>query len=188
MNVFQSKIDEDSQYERRDTLILSGPSVPESSPNENCGDIVRALLKDHTRLNLGPNDISIAHRVGRKPESGPDKRKIIFKLCRRHIVSDIVNACKQYTPPLYVNPSLTPIRSKILYALRQLRNKFPGKIERCRASPFNGDICAYLKLNNSSARGPIKLIIINSCEKLEAFAADHLQTSIGFYNLIGKYI
>ena len=35
-------------------------------------------LKEKVKLNIDPRDISIAHRIGGKPQQGPDKRKSIL--------------------------------------------------------------------------------------------------------------
>ena len=63
----RGKLDSNEQYERRDALILSGPAVPEVSDQEDCKQIVRGLPRDHSRSNTNTADISIAHRLRRKP-------------------------------------------------------------------------------------------------------------------------
>ena len=37
--------DEADAYQRRDTLILSGPAIPEVSPHENCTSLIQDILK-----------------------------------------------------------------------------------------------------------------------------------------------
>ena len=78
-------VDTNDQNERRDTLILSGSNLPILSSNENCKTIVRDSISSHTSLAIHDNDISIAHRNVRQ-----DKRKMIFKLCKRDLMSDIL--------------------------------------------------------------------------------------------------
>ena len=95
----KSNIDLNEQYGRRDTLIISGPNLPIAAPTENCKLVVQDLLRRHTKLNLNPANISIAHRIGRTNSTLPNKRNIIFKLCRRDLVTDILNACKQSFSP-----------------------------------------------------------------------------------------
>ena len=143
IEALKGKLDSNEQYERRDALILSGPAVPEVSEREDCKHIVRGLLRDETRLNIDAADISIAHRVGRKP-TGRDKRQIIFKLCRRDLVGEIFQACKRTRPPFYINTSLTPLRNKILYGLRQLKRRYPDIVKGCRSTP-TGEVNVFIK-------------------------------------------
>ena len=186
----QNNVDENDQYERKDTLIVSGPEVPVFSSNENCKNVLQDIFRRNLNLNINPADISVAHRLGRKPESGIDKRNIIFKLCRRDIVFDIFNACKKFrhpnssnqgTPsrqPLYVNCSLTPLRSKIFYQLRQLWKKFPNKITSCRSD--YGNIVVFTPSSSPSSSSTAlssRRIMINSREAFEDFVANILQTS-----------
>ena len=75
----QSGADNNEQYERRDTLILFGQSLPQETDNENFKQIVRNLIQKHLRLNLNPTDVSIAHRFGWKPSYSTTKRNIVLK-------------------------------------------------------------------------------------------------------------
>ena len=141
-----AEVDSNDEYERRDTLIMSGPSLPLSSATENSKLVIHTLLREHLQLNINPDDISVAHRLGKKPQASPDRRNIIFKLCRRDLASEILNACKQFRnsngrQPLYINESLTPLRSKVFYGLRLLKRKFPAIIKSCRSQ--TGNITAF---------------------------------------------
>ena len=80
VEVLEEQVDTNSAYERRDALIISG-NIPAATINENFNNIVTILLKNGVKLRLRPDDISTAHRIGKKPIShAPDKRSIIFKL------------------------------------------------------------------------------------------------------------
>ena len=119
----QNEIDNNDQYERRDTLIISGPEIPTVTSDEKPKEILQALLRRHLKFNISLSDISVAHRLGHKPANSQDKRNIIFKLCRRDLVSEIFQSCKQFKDmegqqPFYVNSSLTPLRNKLFYILR----------------------------------------------------------------------
>ena len=94
-----SDIDVIEQYERRDTLIITGPDLPVASHNENSKIIVKNLL-DEVGATVDLNDISISHRIGHKPTNAPaeDKRGIVFRLCRSNLVQAIFNACKRTKP------------------------------------------------------------------------------------------
>ena len=96
-----------------DSIILSGPLVPEVSERENCKHLIR-LFRDHAGLNINVSDISIAHRLG-KTTRGPDKRNIIFRLCCRDLLQEIFAVCKSQKQAFFVNTSLTPLQKKIFY-------------------------------------------------------------------------
>ena len=102
VDVLEEQVDANSAYERRETLIISG-NIPAATINGNCSNIVTSLLKNDVKLQLRLDDISTADRIGKKPIShAPDKRSIIFKLCRRDLKYDILNACKESKPSFYI--------------------------------------------------------------------------------------
>ena len=121
----EERVEEAEAYERRDTLVISGKNVPPVVPGENCVPLVCDLLKSALKLNVSKTDFSTAHRIGSKPVNQQlDNRSIIMKLCRRDIKADILNACRQLKPrDLYMNESLTPTRSTIMYMLRSAMKK-----------------------------------------------------------------
>ena len=113
-----------------------------------CSTMFQRLFRDHIQLNINISDMSIAHRLG-KTTRGPDKPNIIFKLCRRDFVQDIFDACKSQKPAFFVITALTPLRSKLLYALRLLRRKFPTTIKGCR-STISGDVTAFMAASGAN--------------------------------------
>lgn len=174
----EEKLDDADAYERRDTLLFSGSDVPHGSDGENCANIVIDLVKDKLKLNLQRSDLSVCHRLGRKPVSQqPDKRNIVVKLCRRDLKADILYACRQVKPNMYVNESLTPIRGTIMYVLRQMKKKFPDKVSGC--SSLDGKVFAWVRpagpavAGSRNARWPI-----NSLLKLQQFSTDVLNTPL----------
>ena len=185
----EASIDQTSQYERRDTIVLSGPSIPNITQGENCKTIARDLFWQHLRMNIEENDISTAHRIGRQQNENSDKRNIILKLCRRDQVRDIFVNCKTMRPPFYVNDSLipTPTRNKICYVLRQLKKKYPSKIKGC--SSFNGVPRVLLQeqgpttRHRSSSRNGNQSINIATKLELEQFIHDHLDTTLNELSL-----
>ena len=76
IKTLQANVDANEQYERRDTLILSGPNLPTGAMNENCTEIVRNLLRQPLRLNLSPTDITTAQRLWKKRQHTVYKRRI----------------------------------------------------------------------------------------------------------------
>ncbi|KAK3895532.1 hypothetical protein Pcinc_000770 [Petrolisthes cinctipes] len=101
-------IDDVDQYERRDTVIISGPSLPHESTNENPCDLIVNTIKHHLHVNMTHADINVAHRIGRKTQG--KTRPIIVKLQNRIKKSELVHACITVKPQLYINESLTPKR------------------------------------------------------------------------------
>ena len=187
----ENEVDQNNQYDRLDTLIISGEKVPKEAVDENCKTIVTNLFRDHLHLNVNPNDISVVHRIGKTNGTNSTvKRNIIMKLCRRDLASEIYSACRQFRPKFFVNDSLTPLRSKISYMLRQLRNKYPSKIKSCKS--LRGEPVAYVVVGgrdrvttrqtsagaSTSGEGTTRRCTITTRLQLEEFARDHLQTTL----------
>ena len=144
--------DEADAYERRDTLIFSGPAIPEVSSGENCSSILQEVIKRELKVNIAPSDINTAHRLGPKPQAqGPDKRNIILKLCSRDLKRDIVVASKNQTKPvrIFANESLPPPRRKIFNTLRFMKREHPELVKG--VSSFEGRVYAYTPNQSSAA-------------------------------------
>ena len=164
----QNSLDITDQNARSSTLIMSGKDLPVFQKNENSKSIVIDLLRRHAKLSICPSDVSIAYRIGSK-SSGPDRRSILFRLCRRDLVEEIVAASKQMSAPYYLNPSLTPLRSNLFYAVRQLKKKKPAIIQSCRAN-FRGEVEIYTARSARDAdHRNLKKTVIITKKDLEAF-------------------
>ena len=170
----ENKIDDNSQYERRDTLVISGKSIPTAQPNENCNIIVRNLIKEQTRLILKEEDISIAHRLGRRPDSSQqDRRSIIFKLCRRDLKRDIRDACKQHKPNFFVNEHLTPTRGTIMFVLRKAKQQNPDKIGVARSQ--EGNVTVLVPADGDAGRS--RRVSCNTRASLDQLLREQLNVS-----------
>ena len=79
--------------------------------------------------------MSAAHRSGAKPRAQkPDRRNIVVKLCRRELKRELLYASISVRPPdIYINESLTPLRSNLLCALRRAKRRFPERISACNS-------------------------------------------------------
>ena len=176
----ESKIDDADAYERRDTLIISGEEVPVVTPGENCTDIVGGLIKNKLKLSVAPRDVSTAHRQGKKPNNQQaDKRNLIVKFYRRDLKKDILTACRRLKPALYFNESLTPLRSSILYVLRQAKKK-SNRLVGC--SSVNGRIFAWIKAEDDTRNSDRDLRLpINSHVELQTFCNDVLHEPLSNY-------
>lgn len=168
----ENKLEDTEAYERRDTVIVSGSELPLATEGEDSSKVVSKLIKDKINLAIKPSDISISHRLGKKPISqAPDRRSIIVKFCRRDIKRELISACKTVKPPnLYVNESLTRTRSTALFGLRHARRKFPEKI--VSYGSYDGNVHAWVRPPNPSARN--SKVIINTKDKFNDFCRNFL--------------
>ena len=161
----EEKLEDSEAYERRDTIVLSGNGLPEYSRGEISCNVVRKLLADKLHLQTSIADISTAHRLGKPPQNqSPDKRNIIVKLCRRDLKSDIFNACRQLKPDIYINESLSPLRSTILYVLRQLKRRVPECVSGCTSQ--NGRVYVFLRSQAENSTDRTIKVLVNSETKL----------------------
>lgn len=142
----ENHTDEVDQYQRRDCVILSGPSLPPELPGENPTNVAISTIKDNLRINMSGQDISVAHRLGLKKQE--NKRPIIVKLVNRSVKYDLRSACIQLKPDLYINESLTPRRGKILKQVLNIRRVHKNKFQQCYTS--EGKI--IIKLRNSNVK------------------------------------
>jgi hypothetical protein len=72
----EEKVEDSDAYERRDTLVISGPGLPPATATEDCSALVCSIVKK-LKINLLPTDISTVHRLGRKPiNQQPDNRNV----------------------------------------------------------------------------------------------------------------
>ena len=147
------RLDDSDAYERRDTFVMSGDSLPVVSDGENTSGIVCNSIKNNLKIVVKESDISVAHRLGKKnPGQQLDRRSIIVKLCRRELLrSDLISACKSARPKdFYINESLTPLCSTIQYGIRRAKRRYPGKVLDYGSQA--GRVYALIPPFNSEAR------------------------------------
>ena len=169
ISVLESKIDDNDQHERRDTVIISGKAVPPAKRDENCSEVTCKLVKDQLNVILSPMDISVSHRLGEKKNTqGPDHRDIIVKFCRRNTKMELLAAARTIkSPNLYVNESLTPLRQTIAFVLRKAGREFPDIISG--STTLDGRNYVWVKPANPTAPGAksLRLTISNHDRLLE---------------------
>ena len=164
----KDNLDSADAYERRDAIIISGNDIPVVTNGEISSNIVCDLVKSKLHVNMLPTDISTSHRLGKKPNSqAPDRRRIIVKLCRRDIKHQILYACREHKPKdLYINESLTPLRSKIMFALRKMKREPNSRI--ATAGSNDGKVYVWVKHQHGSPEGSRDVkIMVNTHSKLE---------------------
>ena len=172
----ENLVDESDAYERRDTLIFSGPAIPLVSQTENCSNLIQKLAKDELNCIVSPTDISTAHRLGKKPISQrPDRRSIIVKFCRRDVKHQLYAARKNQPrdAQVYVNESLTPARQEIFHTLRKIRKSNPGLLNG--VSTFDGNVYAYTKNETTNPGQRDRRHRINSSNMLKMFCDEFLK-------------
>ena len=125
----EDQIDDANQYERRDTIIISGPALLTEQNMENKVDIVVNTIKANLHINIDHAEINIAHRLGPKQQNKP--RPIIAKLLSRSKKSDIMNACVTIKPNIYINESLTPKHRTIYTTLLAIRKQHRDVFQQC---------------------------------------------------------
>ena len=201
VQTMENKQDTANQYSRQDSIIISpkknssGTFLPDTIPNytnsENTKTLVRQLFKDHLRLELQDNDISVTHRLQpvKKPRSSSepshDRRNIVIRFCRKDLVGTVFRHCKEQNPPFFVNESLTPVRNSICYALRMLKKKH---YQIAKVRTFKGIPRVFLSAtrttrnrtaSSTSARDQnLTRIDISSVLELEDFVKNKLNTTL----------
>lgn len=137
------------QYERRDTVILSGASLPPETAQENTAHVVTQAIKEHLKINIKEADISVTHRLGKPTQQ--KNRPIIVKLVNRSLKHDLVGACVLLRPQLFVNESLTPKRRVLLNKVLAIRKVHKPKFQQC----YTNDGRIVIKLKNSTQKHTI---------------------------------
>ena len=187
VEVLESKLDKNDQYNRRETIVFSG-GIPDETPNENCTEKIIRMLEEKVEMKVHPNDICTAHRLGRVTRGGGTKRKIIVKFCRRNLVEDIFRVCRSQRPSFYANCALTPIRNKLFYATRKLKGLYPRVIKSCRAVrgeiEINVDTSSNSRLRQRAQdRATNNRILITSKKQLEEFSTEVLNYDLSSLNI-----
>ena len=122
-------------------------------------------------MNLPPESISTAHRLGRKPANQTqDKRSLIVKFVRRDLKHDLLKASRQQAKPprIYVAESLTPPRQSIFYALRRMKKA--KMIQGCNS--YEGRVYAFTK--NPAADRDLRHLI-SGYEDLKKFCRNYVK-------------
>ena len=172
-------MDDSDAYERRDTLILSGPAIPPVERGENCAAVVKKLLKDQIRMEVNESEFSVAHRLGARPQNqAVDKRSLIVKFCRRESKRDVIIACKKSrNSNLYANESLTQKRRAILDALRKMKRTHPDHVKGCTS--IDGKVYGFTRSVEPNGRDQRHLI--SSHEDLVKFCADYVRQPLELF-------
>ena len=116
LNTVQNGLDAIDQYERRDSLIISGDVLPRECDLENSTQVIVNTINSYLSVPITSDDINVAHRLGR-PKEG-QSRPIIVKLMSRSKKAQIVRARLALPKPVSSAPSLyTGIWGRLLPGL-----------------------------------------------------------------------
>ena len=184
----EEKGEKNEAYSGRDCIILSGPGLPKGSSSENCCQVALNALKSKINITVDPKDVSVAHRLGKPPtDSNEDSRKIIVKLCRRDLKSDIMGAAKAMKPSnFFVNESLTPQSQTISFVLRKARKDFPNLVSG--SSTQDGVNYVWLKPTNAQASGARNVRHkISTHTSLVSFCSQTLKKPLSHYVPVWKH-
>ena len=169
-------LDNESAYERRDTVIISGKNIPHGTPTEKSSVVVQKLCQEKFNIQISDADISTAHRLGKNSQN-PDKRPIIVKLCRRDIKREIIVKSRQAQhnvqarERIYVNESLTPKRKAILHALRNMKSMDNSAVTGCTS--IDGSVYAFTKNPANDSRD--RKHMVTTHQQLVDFCAEFVQ-------------
>ena len=127
----EKKIDATEAYERRDSIIISGaiPPATEGREENSVKVVVDTINKKLGAISIGPNDISVAHRLQAKPTvpgSTPRPPNIYVKLVRRDLKKQLITASKQQnrnSERIFINDSLTPQRNAVFRTLQKIKRE-----------------------------------------------------------------
>ena len=178
----KNDVDDSEAYERRDTLILSGSDLPAVQVGELTTNVCCDIVKKKLNFNMNTTDISISHRIGKKPSAqGPDRRSLMVKLCRRDIKTTLLSACRDQKPTgFYINESLTVVRSKIMYVLRRMKKEENSRVTG--AFSRDGRVFAWIKHAPGSPPGSRNIKVpVNTVAALQEFSTQYMGKDVSNY-------
>jgi len=172
----ESKSDQQLADHRKLTLVISGYKTPIAA-DANLNTVVRDLITNKLKINLGQDDVTECRKIGKKPESSTSSTQCIsFTVSNTKRKSEIMRACKKEKPPFYVNEHLTPTRSTIMYVLRKyIKQQEKNSIS---VKSFDGNVTVFIldkKAKKYNSR------VINTKQNLEEFLQQR-KTSLAKYH------
>ena len=191
-NELREIIEDTAQYNRRDNLKIV--RVPYKK-DEDIIKIVKDIAKHTTGEELRDEEISVAHRVMSKKErekldnlpmnvseaqTEKNAPSIVAKFTRRTTKAKIFDGRKQTTmkpnppfPNIAIYEDVTPLKSRIIYALRNRKNSDGGKIYRFVWSREGRIFCRTESESQESPQPPPH--IVNCPQDLEKLGWSELE-------------
>jgi len=141
-NVYKEKFNDLEQYGRRNNIRITG--IKNDSLNQTTAETtrqVREMLKNQMDVEVGENEIDIAHRLGKFDENKPTNRPIIVKFVSRQKRMEVMsNAKKLKETNFFINEDLTRLNHEVLMSVRL---KATNRVDR--AWSLGGRIYAVYK-------------------------------------------
>ena len=108
--------------------------IPTCTEGENLKQVTAELLKETSRYNVNPENISYARRIGTPPpNNAPDQRNILFKFSDKELKKDVlqahINQRFSSSKGLFLNELLTNEVNNLYYYLRKAKKDHPDKIK-----------------------------------------------------------
>ena len=156
----------EEQYSRRVNLKFSG--FDEKGKEEVCEDRICEFVKEALEVDLTPEDISIAHRIGvvKDGVARPILVKFIADKKKRMVYQSRVKlAKKEGMKDYYVNEDLTKIQSELFYKARKAIDRKRGH----KTWTESGTV--YIKLRKDDP--PIKIDSISRLNEVKNSAKLH---------------
>ena len=152
ISTLEDRVESIEATNRCNNLVLSGEEVSSLSSANSLKQPVIDMLKRHLNYVLPESGLLTAFRLGAKSQSqAKDTRSVMMRLANADIKRDIISSCRTLKPAnLFANDDLTPMKSSILYTLRQCKKRFPTKVAGCGSR--DSRVFIYLKPPNPSAR------------------------------------
>ena len=114
----KEKLNDLEQYGRRNNIRITG--IPFDKENETAyetTDNVLRLLNEKLDMEVGYQDIDIAHRLGKYKKDA--KRPVIVKFVHRHVKGSVMREAKRLkNTNIYINEDLTFLNQSVLASLR----------------------------------------------------------------------
>ena len=154
----QNQTDASNQYVRRDNFKITGVPYRE---DENLIDVVQSVTR-HIGREIAESEISDIHRLpnNQTDTNGSSAPGIIIRVNRRRVKHEIMDKKKHLRssphrdyPNVGIYEDLTPLRSRILYALRNKKNQDGNKTYKFTWSKEGRIFCRTEQQTRSSGSG-----------------------------------
>ena len=154
----QNQTDASNQYVRRDNFKITGVPYRE---NENLIEVVQSVTR-HIGREIAESEISDIHRLpnNQTDTNGSSAPGIIIRVNRRRVKHEIMDKKKHLRssphrdyPNVGIYEDLTPLRSRILYALRNKKNQDGNKTYKFTWSKEGRIFCRTEQQTRSSGSG-----------------------------------
>ena len=127
---------------------------PVETEQENCNQTIINTIRNKLHINIQPNAIADVYRLGRKKENIQyNRRPIKFKLINPNLKGDLIKACINLKPNIYINEFLSPNKKKLLSNAITIKKDHPTLIKKV----FMKNSILHIKKINNDTESVIKI-------------------------------